>query len=229
VLLAAALVLGRLPAAPAAAPPAAAGLRALLHVPRRLALLGALTALAFFIENAWQSWSAVHLEIDLDAAPSVAALGPALFAASAVAGRLAGHRLASRVGGTALVAGGALLAAVGTLGAAIAPTTAPAVAGIAVAGLGTSVCAPTLISLAGRGAGPGERAAAVSIVTTIAYVGFLVGPAAVGLVADALGLRAALGAISGLAVVLALAARAAPAAAGRPAGGPPTTSAATPS
>jgi len=64
----------------------------------------------------------------------------------------------------------------------------------------------------------------VSIVTTIAYLGFLVGPAAVGLVADALGLRAALGAVAGLAVVLALAARAAPAAVGRPA-----TSAATPS
>ena len=46
----------------------------------------------------------MHLEVDLDAAPSVAALGPALFAAAAVAGRLAGQALAARVAATALAA-----------------------------------------------------------------------------------------------------------------------------
>jgi MFS family permease len=54
--------------------------------------------------------------------------------------------------------------------------------GIAVAGVGTSVCAPTIMSLAGAWAGPGRRGAAVSTVTTTAYLGFLVGPAAVRLV-----------------------------------------------
>ena len=79
------------------------------------------------------------------------------------------------------------------------------------AGLGTSVCAPVLISLAGGHAGAAARASAVSIVTTIAYLGFLVGPAAVGVAADALSLPAALGAVAGLAVLLAVLVRAAPA------------------
>jgi MFS family permease len=61
-----------------------------------------------------------------------------------------------------------------------------------------------------------------SIVTTLAYLGFLVGPAAVGLLADALSLRAALAAVAGVALLLA----GLGAIAGRP-GGP--TPAATPS
>jgi MFS family permease len=82
--------------------------------------------------------------------------------------------------------------------------------GILLAGLGTSVCAPTVISIAGRIVAPGDRGSAVSIVTTIAYLGFLVGPAAVGLAADAASLRAALAGVAGLALVLAVAARFAP-------------------
>jgi MFS family permease len=66
------------------------------------------------------------------------------------------------------------------------------------------VCAPVLISLAGRHAAPEARAGAVSIVTTLAYFGFLVGPAAVGLAADASSLRAALGGVAVLAVLLAV-------------------------
>jgi len=41
-------------------------------------------------------------------------------------------------------------------------------------------------------------------VTTIAYLGFLVGPAAVGLLASATALRTSLAAVAGVAVVLAI-------------------------
>ena len=92
----------------------------------------------------------------------------------------------------------------------LAPATGIALAGIALAGLGTSVCAPLLIGIAGARATAAERASAVSIVTTIAYLGFLVGPAAVGLAADALSLPAALAGVAGLALVLAALVRLAP-------------------
>ena len=48
------------------------------------------------------------------------------------------------------------------------------------------------------------RGAAVSVVTTIAYLGFLVGPAAVGLLASATALRTSLAAVAGVAVALAI-------------------------
>ena len=77
-------------------------------------------------------------------------------------------------------------------------------AGLVLAGGGISICAPILLSLAGRDADPSARGAAVSIVTTIAYLGFLVGPAFVGLLADATTLPASLACVAGVAVVLAI-------------------------
>jgi Major Facilitator Superfamily len=190
--------------APAAGGPRPAARASLRHVPRLLLILGGLCALAFFVENAWQSWGAVHLESDLDASPAVGALAPALFAGAAALSRLGGHALAGRVSELTLLRGGAMLGAAGTLLGALAPVTALALAGVVVAGAGISICAPVLFSIAGRGADEAVRGAAVSIVTTIAYLGFLVGPAAVGLLASATTLETSLAAVSGVALALAI-------------------------
>jgi hypothetical protein len=198
--------------APAAGDGAVAPARASLrHLPRILVVLGALCALAFFVENAWQSWGAVHLESDLDASPALGALAPALFAAAAAASRLGGHALVGRFDEILIMRVGAMAGAAGTVVAAVAPVAALALAGIVVAGAGISICAPILFSLAGRSADEAVRGAAVSVVTTIAYLGFLVGPAAVGLLADATTLRASLACAGAVALLLAaLAGRARP-------------------
>jgi hypothetical protein len=191
--------------APAAAGGGGARARASLrHLPRLLVVLGGLCALAFFVENAWQSWGAVHLESDLDASPALGALAPALFAGAAAMSRLSAHALAGRVSELALLRGGATLGAAGTLLGAVAPAAGLALVGVVLAGAGISICAPVLFSIAGRGADEAVRGAAVSIVTTIAYLGFLVGPAAVGLLASATTLESSLAAVAGVAVVLAI-------------------------
>jgi predicted MFS family arabinose efflux permease len=182
----------------------------LLRIPRPLLVLGALAAIAYFVENAWQSWSAVYLETSLGAAAGIAALGPALFGASAAAGRLGGHALAERVSDRGLLAAGASSGAAGARLAALADSVPVALAGIAIAGLGLSVCAPTLLGLAGRLVAPHQRGGAVSAVTTLAYTGFLIGPAAVGLVAGATSLSAVLAGVAGIAALLAALARFAP-------------------
>ncbi|HEY1594113.1 MAG TPA: MFS transporter [Thermoleophilaceae bacterium] len=194
-----------------AAPPRredAARLRDLLRAPWPLVALGGLCALAFFVEGSWQTWGAVHLQNTLGASAALSAAAPAVFAASAAVGRIAGQGLKApeRVALTAA----ATLAAAGTAVAATAASPAIALVGIAVAGLGTSICAPTLIAIAGRRALPERRGSAVSVVTTVAYLGFLLGPAAVGVAADATTLRTALAAVAGLALLLALLARRAP-------------------
>jgi predicted MFS family arabinose efflux permease len=194
-----------------AAPAAGGGIgrpdASLRHVPRALLVLGGLCALAFFVENAWQSWGAVHMESDLDASPALAALAPALFAGSAAAARFGGHGLAGRIRETTLLRAGAVVGAAGTLLAALAPVAGLALLGVAVAGAGISICAPILFSLAGRGADERVRGAAVSIVTTIAYLGFLVGPAVVGLLADATTLTASLAFVAVVGLLLAALAR----------------------
>ena len=190
--------------APAAGGGRASARASLRHLPRLLLVLGGLCALAFFVENAWQSWGAVHLESDLGASPGLGALAPALFAGAAALSRLASHGVAGRVRELTLLRGGALLGAAGTLLGALAPVAGLALVGIVIAGAGISICAPVLFSLAGRGADEAVRGAAVSIVTTIAYLGFLVGPAAVGLLANATALETSLAAVAGVAVLLAV-------------------------
>jgi MFS transporter len=208
VVVAIALGLSRARSAGGTVVPARAPLR---DLPRILLVLGALCALAFFVENAWQSWGAVHLESDLDASPALGALAPALFAGAAAASRLGGHALVGRFDEILIMRAGAAAGAAGTLVAAVAPVAALALAGIVVAGAGISICAPILFSLAGRSADEAVRGAAVSIVTTIAYLGFLIGPAAVGLLADATTLRTSLACAGAVALLLAaLAGRARP-------------------
>jgi MFS family permease len=192
-------VLSRIPAAAGTPTRSASTLR---NVPRGLAVLGGLCALAFFVENAWQSWGALHLEADLGASPALGSLAPALFAAAAATSRFAGHGLTGRVGEVALLRAGAALGAAGTVLAALAPSAALALAGVVVAGGGVSICAPVLLSLAGRSVDEAVRGAAVSIVTTIAYLGFVVGPATVGLLADVTSLSASLASVGLVALLL---------------------------
>jgi MFS family permease len=174
------------------------------RVPGWLLALGALGALAFWIESAWQNWGSVQLERTLDAAPETSALAPALFAAAMAAGRLAGNRLLARWSERRLLVGGALVSALGTAVGAAAGGAPLALAGIVVAGAGCSVLAPTIISVAGRAARPQERATIVGSVTTLMYLGFLVGPAAVGGLAQLETLPISLGAVAVLAVLLAV-------------------------
>jgi MFS family permease len=176
--------------------------------PRRLepALLvfGGLCALAFVVENAWQSWSAVHLDTTLGAAPALASSAPAVFAAAAATGRISGNALLRRLKPAQLLVAGGIIAALGSALAAVAGNAWLALVGIAIAGLGTSVCAPTIIGMAGAWAGPERRASAISTVTTIAYLGFLLGPAAVGAASSAWSLPTALGGVAVLAVIVAV-------------------------
>ena len=172
------------------------------RVPAWLLLLGGLGALAYWIENAWQSWGAVHLERTFDAAPVTSALGPALFAAAMTAGRLTAHRLSRPGTERAVLVAGAALAGVGSALAAAAPSAAVALPGIVIAGAGCSVCGPTIVSIAGRAAAPHERATVVGSTTTLMYLGFLVGPAAVGGVAEVATLPISLGTVAALAFVL---------------------------
>jgi len=168
-----------------------------------LVVLGLLAALAYLLENAWQSWGAIHLHSTLRAILKVAALGPATFAGFAAVGRLAGHHLAAHVPAVTLLVAAASLAAAASLLAALAHSVALALVGIGAAGLGTSVCVPTLIAIAGRRF-PTASGAATSTVISIAYLGFVLGPAAVGLLSGATTLPTALTAVALVGAALAI-------------------------
>jgi MFS family permease len=178
--------------------------RLVQRIPAWLLVIGILGGVAYWIENAWQSWGAVHLERTFEASPGASALGPALFAASMALGRLSVHRLARPGTERAVLVAGAAVAGGGSALAALAPSATLALAGIAAAGTGCSVLAPTIISVAGRAAASHERATVIGSLTTLMYLGFLVGPAAVGGIAELATLRISLAAVAALALLLAL-------------------------
>ncbi|WDV56650.1 MFS transporter [Streptomyces coeruleorubidus] len=163
--------------------------------------IGALGALAFASENAHQSWSAVFAQDELHAGKGLTAVAPAVFAGTvaitrfAVAGLKATHE-------QSVILAGSLAAAGGTLIIAAAPTLLIAALGLVVAGAGTAVLFPALLGIVSRDVEESHRGRATSVITTVSYLGFLLGPVYVGLWADATGLRGAMTAVAALAAAL---------------------------
>ena len=167
--------------------------------------LGIACAAAFVIEGGMENWGAIFLERDLDAGPGVSALAPASYGGAMMLGRFSGQWLERKLGDTLLLGGAMAVALVGLLGAAAAPNVPLAIAAFFVGGAGISIAAPALFGAGGRLASAEERGRAVATVTTLGYLGFLVGPPIVGGVAELTGLRASFGVLALIAAALVVA------------------------
>jgi len=179
-------------------------------VPREIALamlpLAGLAGLAFLAEGSMETWSAIYLRDVLGAAAFVGALGPGVFHAAMLVGRLIGVGVAGSLGAPATLLVSGSMTLVGMAVALAVPVTALAIAGMAVAALGASFVVPVDVSLAGRRAGA-HAGRAASYVLTLGYAGFLIGPSLVGILGELAGLRAALVVIPVGAAIIALASR----------------------
>lgn len=164
----------------------------------RLLLIGVLVLAMALSEGAATDWLPL---VVVDGHGFDAASGSLIFTGFAVAmtiGRFAGGWFITRFGRARVFCACALLGALG-MGMVIFAEN-PVLAGSAAVlwGLGTSLAFPLAISAAGD-SGP-NAAGRVSVVATMGYVAFLVGPPLLGFVAESHGLRGAL--IVPLALVL---------------------------
>src|SRR6266571_1351908 len=109
-------------------------------------------------------------------------------------GRFLGDHLTARFGPVNMVRFGGGTAAIGLLLALVFANAATTLMGFALFGAGFAALVPIIFSAAGsrRGAAPGVALASVS---TLGYLGFLIGPPLIGFAAEWLGLRFALGII----------------------------------
>jgi MFS family permease len=174
-------------AAAAAGPVARGGRLELLRVPA-IAVAVALCTLCFFGDGAIEGYAALFLRSVLDSGALLTGVALAAFHGASLAGRLvfsrpADERLVLTVAG--LLAGAAMAVVV------VARSPALAAAGLLLVGFALAPIVPTALSIAGRSA-PGRSATAVSLVTTIGYSAFVLGPPAVGALAGVTSLRAAL-------------------------------------
>jgi MFS family permease len=159
-------------------------------VDRIVLLLCLVAAGSFLIEGIAVEWSAVFLRESVGAAPSAAGLGVVAFSAGMATSRFVGDRLVGLFGQLAVARVGASLAFVALTAMLTVPPVAPTIVGFGVVGLGIGPVVPLAFRSAGWTGRPGH-ASALPIVVTAGYVGSIVGPLLVGLIADQTSLRTA--------------------------------------
>ncbi|MFD0035515.1 MFS transporter [Streptomyces sp. NPDC127172] len=157
---------------------------------RKLLLIGAIVLAMALAEGSANDWLPL-LMVDghgLDAtAGSLVYVG---FAAAMTLGRFGGGYFLERFGRPAVVRASAISGVVGLLLVIFSDNVAVAGAAVLFWGLGASLGFPVALSAAGD-SGP-ESTQRVSLVATIGYVAFLVGPPGLGFLGDHWGLRSAM-------------------------------------
>jgi predicted MFS family arabinose efflux permease len=154
-----------------------------------LVALSIMALASFLAEGAANDWSAVYLHSSLGASAGLAGVGYTCFALAMTLGRLWGDRLADRRGPRRLVRVSCAAAALGWGLALIVDSPPAALVGLVLLGFGFSSVVPNVFSQASR---IGHTGQAIAVVTFCGYAGMLVGPAAIGGLAGAVGLPAAL-------------------------------------
>lgn len=163
----------------------------LFAMPRGIVLfIGLLCFVTFLAEGAMLDWSAVFLTDIRRIDPAHAGWGYAAFAVTMSLGRLTGDAVVRRLGPRTVVALGGVVAAAGLLLATAHPDWRAAIAGFALVGAGCANIVPVMYSWVGRQTAMPEHLA-VPAITTVGYAGILLGPAAIGWLAQASSLTAA--------------------------------------
>jgi hypothetical protein len=155
---------------------------------RAVLALGVAVMLVFIGESSTSNWSGVLLQQALHASASVVPLGLGAYLACQLLGRTVADRIVGRFGAGAAVAGGSVIGALGFAGVAAANRPWLVIVAFAVVGTGLCVVVPLSFSAAGALDRPGGGAV-IARVNLFNYLGFVVGSALIGPIAEGAGLR----------------------------------------
>jgi MFS family permease len=153
--------------------------------------LGLAMLLATVTEGAVTDWSALYLEEVAHAADHLLPLGIAVTSGTMLLARLFADRWRDRWGDRAVVLTGSTLAGAGLALALLAGGAYPALAGFACIGLGMAAVSPCLYVAAAR-----HGSAALTAAAAMSTTGLLVGPPAIGFLAEVTSLTWGLAAVA---------------------------------
>ena len=157
---------------------------------------------AFVGENSTEAWSALHIERTLGAPAGEGSFGPATLGLVMFAGRLGGQLVAARVGEARLILMSAVLGCIGAVIIATAPTKTVVIGGVAVVALGMAVIVPATNSIIGRAVSDAARPLAISRAWMAGLLGFFIGPAMMGGLAELWSLRISFAAVALIVVLI---------------------------
>ena len=160
-------------------------------------------ATAVVIEGAPLDWGALFLTDVAGATGAVVGMGAVTFTAGMLVGRMAGDHVVDRFQSVPTVYGGILVSVAAMTLVVLSGSTATALVGFGLWGLGISVVLPVLYKLAGSHPSFAEGAGLAAL-TVGTRLGFMAAPALIGLVAASSSLPVAVATVVGLAAVASL-------------------------
>ncbi|MFF2269912.1 MFS transporter [Cellulosimicrobium cellulans] len=157
--------------------------------PRTL-LIGLVVLAAALTEGAANDWVSLAVVDGFETSDAMGAVGLAVFLTAMTGMRLLGTGLLDRYGRVTVLRLGAALALVGLLLFTLSPSLWLALLGVVAWGMGAALGFPVGMSAASDD--PARAAVRVSVVATIGYSAFFMGPPLIGFLAEHVGYRAAL-------------------------------------
>jgi len=155
---------------------------------KHILILGLIAFCCMVCEGAMADWSGVYFKKVVETAAAYTTLGYVAFTGTMATGRFLGDWLVTKFGVKKVLQWSGTLIAAGLLLAVLFPNIITATAGFLFVGFGVSSVVPIAYGLAGRSntMSPGM---ALSAVSTIGFLGFLIGPPMIGFIAEASSLR----------------------------------------
>jgi MFS family permease len=163
----------------------------ILNLGPYLIVLSLIAFCGMLCEGAMADWISLYFKEYLPQSPFPITIGFSFFAAAMVLGRFLGDKISQKYGVTTILLINSLLLGTGMLLTLLFPSVYLKIAGCFVTGLGISTIVPLIYSQAGN---QKEIMPSIAIagVSTIAYIGFLLGPVLIGYLSDFVGLDKAL-------------------------------------
>lgn len=154
----------------------------------KLLLLGLIAFCCLLCEGAMSDWSGVYFKNIVQSPPSLVTIGYVAFTGTMALGRFVGDKLVTKFGVKRMLQLSGVMITTGLLTAVIFPYFSTATIGFLFVGFGVSSVVPIVYGLAGKSTTM-SAGAALAAVSTIGFLGFLVGPPLIGFIAQAVSLR----------------------------------------
>ena len=150
--------------------------------------LGLIAFGSLVCEGTMFDWSGVYFQKVLQVSPSLRTVGYIAFMSSMASGRFIADWLVTKFGVKKMLQISGIIISIGLFTAVIFPFIIPATIGFLLVGLGVSSVVPLTFGLAGKSTTM-AAGAALAALSTIGFLGFLLGPPLIGFVAQIAGLR----------------------------------------
>jgi MFS family permease len=161
-----------------------------IQVPDKLLIkLGIIGFCCLSCEGCMFDWSGVYFKEVVKAQGSLVSLGLISFMIMMATGRFVGDKLAEKFSRKRMVQVSGILIFTGMMIAVILPYVISAVIGFFIVGFGVSTIIPMLYSTVGKATLKVSKGIAIATVSSIAFLGFVIGPVLIGYIAQLAGLQ----------------------------------------